>query len=169
MTDLSFHAAPATSRSVSPRVALHAGLLAASTTGVLLGQSGAGDTSGFEPNLLLLLRFMAALKFAGVVAAALLVHWRLTRPTPRRLALGYVAAIATMAVAPGLIWSLSHVAVAAVLFHAGLLGFMALAWKDTDALPDRTARRVRVRPIADFDPMGIQRYGYLDATRERGG
>ena len=121
-------------------LALYLALGAATTAGILLGRTDAADVGAFEPKLLLLLRFMAGLKFAGLVAAALLVHWRLTRPASPRLALAYVAAIATMALAPGLIWSLSHVGLAAASFHAGLLGFLVVAWKDEDVMPRRVAR-----------------------------
>ena len=141
MTDLSFQASSAVRfRFGGPAIWVCAALVAATAAGLLLGQAGATDSGAFEPRLLLLLRFMAALKFAGVVAAALLVHWRLTRPASPRLALAYVATVAAMALAPGLIWSLSHVGLAAALFHAGLLGFLVLAWKDKDVLPRRIAR-----------------------------
>ena len=141
MTDLSFRGTTlARPRAVSPVVALYTAMTATGAVGILLGQADAAGGGAFEPMLLLLLRFMAATKFAGVIGAALLVHWRLRRATPRRLAVGYVVAVAIMAVAPGLIWSLSHVGLAAALFHIGLLAFLLLAWKDQDVLPRRVVR-----------------------------
>ena len=139
MTDLAFRPArrmgPALARSRPAwRFALFTAFAVASAAGLLVGHAAPGDGSGFEPNLILLLRFMAAMKFAGVVGAVALVAWRLSRPAHRGVALCYVGAVTTMALAPGLIWSLAHVGLAAGLFHVGLLGFLMLAWRDEGAL-----------------------------------
>lgn len=141
MTDLPFLrsvAAPARARlPIAAPLLLYAAVGTAAVGGLLVGRAVSGDIGGYEDKLVLLLRFMAAMKTAGVVAAALLVHWRLSRPIAPRLALGYGAALVLMAAAPGLIWSLAHVGLAAGLFHAGLLAFLVLAWRDDGALPPR--------------------------------
>lgn len=98
--------------------------------GLLAGRAMGGDAEAFEPSLLLLLRFMAAMKFAGVLAAAGLVHWRLTQLIVPRFAITYLAALGIMALAPGLIFALRGIALGAALFHIGLLAFLVLAWKD---------------------------------------
>ena len=88
------------------------------------------DAGEFEPRLALLLRFMAALKAVAVLAALGLTCWRLRTPIATPMRLGYLAALASMAAAPGLIWSLAHIALGAACFHAGLFGFLVCALRD---------------------------------------
>ena len=126
-------------------VALCASSGAALLAGVTIGHAPAADLGITEDKLLLLLRFMAVMKLATAVAALLLARWRLTRPIAPALALGYCAAVTLMALAPGLIWSLAHIALAAGVFHAGLLAFLVMAWRDDDALPSRWSRPLRRR------------------------
>ena len=109
-------------------------LLVAGASGGAAFALTASDVGAFEPRLALLLRFMAALKAAAVLGAIGLTSWRLHRPVTPGTQFGYLAALAAMAAAPGLIWSLTHVAAGAVLFHAGLFGFLICALRD-DALP----------------------------------
>ena len=92
-----------------------------------------------EWQLVFLLRFMALVKGAMVLGALGLTQWRLRRAASDRLALGYAAALAAMAMAPGLIWSLAEIAPGAACFHAGLLLFLLLAWRD-DAIVLPTRR-----------------------------
>ena len=96
-----------------------------------------------EWQLVFLLRFMALMKGAMVLGALGLTRWRLRRPASDRLAIGYAAALAAMAMAPGLIWSLAAIAPGAACFHAGLLLFLLLAWRDDGALPTRRASSTR--------------------------
>ena len=137
MSDLSVVHAPSALR--VPRAALlYAAVGGAGLAGLLVGralESGSGD---MEWQLVLLLRFMAVVKGAMVVGALALVQWRLRRPASARLALGYAAALTTMALAPGLIWSLAAIAPGAACFDAGLLLYLVLAWRDDAvALPKR--------------------------------
>lgn len=97
--------------------------------------------SGVEWQLLLLLRFMAAVKTAMVLGACGLVHWRFGRAIAHPVALAYGASVAVMAAAPALIWSLSHVAIGAGLFHLGLLGFLVTAWRDDGVASALRSRR----------------------------
>ncbi len=88
------------------------------------------DPSAADPELLMLLRFMAVVKAAMALGAAALVAWRLGRPVRPATGIGYVAATSSMAAGAGLIWQLEHVAAGAVLVHGGLVAMGALAWMD---------------------------------------
>ncbi len=89
-------------------------------------------TSGgaVDPELAMLLRFMAIVKAAMVIAAAVSVAWRLNGPVQPAAALAYVAAITSMAAGAGLIWQLEHVAAGAVMVHGGLAALAVVAWMD---------------------------------------
>ena len=137
MTDLSYRTPTKAAGRVAAPPLLYAVVGLAALLGVLIGQAAGGAIDTVEGPLRLLIRFMAAMKLAGVVGAAALIHWRLRQPIPRRMATAYVVSLAPMAVAPGLIWSLAHVGLAALLFHAGLLMFLYLAWKDDGVLARR--------------------------------
>ena len=132
MTDLvALPSAAARARRRPGRAAILAStLVAAFVTGTVLGRAHAADVSGFEGTLVVLLRFMAICKMAGVLGAASLVAWRLGRSLSTAAFAGYVAALALMAAAPGLIWSLGLIAPGALLFHAGFLAFLMLAASD---------------------------------------
>ena len=138
MTDLSqIHAPTARRPIIVPRrkplpwpVLLYAGVAVAGTAGFVAGRATAGDASGMEWQLAVLLRFMAAVKGLMVLGALGLTQWRVRAPASGALALAYGAALALMAAGPGLIWSLSHIAVGAAAFHAGLLLYLVLAWRD---------------------------------------
>ena len=100
--------------------------------------------SGFDNHLALLLRFMAALKALTAMGALGLLTWRLRLPIRSATAIGYLAALAVMLVAPGLIWSPDHVAMSALCFHAGLFGVLGLALRD-DAVGSRLSGRLSSR------------------------
>ncbi len=123
------------------RAAIVAGtVMVAFLAGAALGRAHAADASGFESALVLLLRFMAACKAAGVVGAAALLAWRLGRPLGTGAFVGYVAALGLMAAAPGMIWSLGLIAPGALVFHAGLLTFLVLAARDDGVTALRRGR-----------------------------
>ncbi len=152
MTDLSCNAGASRAPLRLPfGLALFGAVGGAAALGLALGRMADISTAGWDAQLVTLLRFMAALKFAGVVAGAALVLWRAGTPMIPRTAGAYAAALATMALAPGLIWSLAHVALAAGLFHAGLLTFLVLAWRDTDGL--EVALRSRRRAVNPLRPQ----------------
>lgn len=142
MTDLPYlHA-----RAAAPRLAWPAILYAAVGTagvagvaaGLLAGRLAGHGPGDMEWQLALLLRFMAIVKGAMALGALALTQWRLRRPISPRLAAAYTVALAAMALAPGLIWSLAEIVPGAVAFHAGLLLFLVLAWRDgAVALPPR--------------------------------
>ncbi len=136
---------PRVARPAPSGLALFAIVGSAAIIGAVVGHiSGAGaSAAGWDAQLVTLLRFMAAVKFAGVVAGAALVRWRATYPMGPRTSAAYVVALGTMALAPGLIWSLAHVALAAGLFHLGLLSFLAIAWRDSGSLENALRTRPR--------------------------
>ena len=83
-----------------------------------------------DPELALLLRFMAVVKAAMAIAAAALVVWRLNGPVLPAAALGYIAAVSSMAAGAALIWRLEHVAAGAVMVHGGVVALAAVGWMD---------------------------------------
>jgi hypothetical protein len=127
-------------------LALAALWVIAAGSSLLLTQGG--PQGSVDPSLITLLRLMAAIKAAMAVAAALLVDWRLARPMPAAMACGYGVAVALMAAASGMIWQMSHLMVAGVLFHAGLLLWLGLAYLDRDSAADMLASLVARRTAA---------------------
>lgn len=129
-------AAPAGTRRTRRAIPYRVVLLAAVATAVAAGfvavydpaSARAAEAAGAE--LTRLLRFMALTKAAFAAGALLLAGWRLRHPTTPAVALSYAATGALMAAGPGLIWSVAHVALGAVLFHAGLALLLVLAWTD---------------------------------------
>ena len=91
----------------------------------LMTEGGAAD-----PELALLLRFMAIVKAGIALGAAALVARRMRDPVQPAAALAYVAAASSMAAGAGFIWQLEHVAAGAVLVHGGLVALAAVAWMD---------------------------------------
>lgn len=101
----------------------------AAITGVIAGHLSAPGANA-DADLTLLMRFMALMKAAIVLAAAGLVAWRFGFELPSRLAAGYIAAVGLMALSPGLIWSQSSLTLASAFFHSGLLFGLVLAARD---------------------------------------
>jgi hypothetical protein len=85
---------------------------------------------GVEAELVLLLRGMPLIKASIALAAVALVLWRFGRPVSRGAAMGYVVGIWALVAATVLIWFLSFIAAAAVLFHLATLGLLVLAWRE---------------------------------------
>jgi hypothetical protein len=133
----SFSTVPRTLRLSNSRRAAQFALLAdaaiAGLAGWVAGSPGETATAVLQagPDLALLLRFMACIKALFAVALVLLAAWRFAYPVGSAAALGYTGATALMCAAPGLIWTMSHVAAGALVFHAGLLLFLGTAWRDS--------------------------------------
>jgi hypothetical protein len=128
------------------RIALGAGVLFAVAVALFAGK-GDGST-GFEPQLILLIRFMALMKLGLAIGAGLLVAWRLGRsPTPR-IAAGYTAGTMLMAGGPALMWHMHYIIFGSALFYAGLVLLVILARGDkagSQLLPrDNVLSRPRV-------------------------
>lgn len=98
-----------------------------------------------DPQLAFLLRGMAALKALMVLAAAAVCFWRLGRPTPFRTAAVYVVGSAALAGASMLIWRLSSIPLAAVVFHLAGFAILVAAWRD-EAVTLKFVRRSRRVP-----------------------
>jgi len=92
-----------------------------------------GDPSGYlmaDPALARLLRGMALIKAAIALGASSAVYWRLAWPASRTVASLYVIASWVLAGSSVLIWQLSFIAFAALLFHAAALSMLVLAWRE---------------------------------------
>jgi hypothetical protein len=118
--------------------ALIAGFLVTGTgaENLAIGRDGADLTR--------LLRFMAAIKGVIAIAASAAVLWRLGAVISPPWFVAYAVTCAAMAAGPGLIWSMSHVALGALLLHGGLFATIILFWRDP-AVAARLADMVAVR------------------------
>lgn len=83
-----------------------------------------------DPELARLLRGMALIKAAIVVAALAALLWRFGRPLSKGLTGAYLAGAWAAAGACMLIWQLEVIATAAVTFHLGELTLLLAAWRD---------------------------------------
>lgn len=107
---------------------LVAGCAIAAAAGLSLGD--AAPVLERDAELGALLRGMALIKAVLVIAAAALIVWRLRQPVSTAVALAYLAGAWAMSLATGLIWQLTLIPAAALLFHAGEIGLLLLAWRD---------------------------------------
>lgn len=88
-----------------------------------------------DPELAQMLRGMALIKAAMVLAAIGLLAWRFGHPIGRRQATVYLVGAWLAAGGTMLIWQLTHIPAAAVLFHLGEFGFLLTAWRDWQDAP----------------------------------
>jgi hypothetical protein len=120
------------------RIALALAFLLAVAAAVVAGRGS--PSAGFEPQLILLIRFMALIKLGVAIGAAALVAWRLGRaPNPRRAA-GYMAGTMLMAGGPALMWHMNYIIFGSILFYSGLVVLVILARADGVARPPAKAR-----------------------------
>jgi hypothetical protein len=92
-----------------------------------------GDPSDYlrvDPALARLLRGMALIKGMIAIGAAGAVYWRLAWPVRAAVAVQYLIAAWALAAASVLIWQLSFIVGAALLFHAGALSLLWTAWRE---------------------------------------
>jgi len=93
------------------------------------------------PDLAGLIRGMVALKGLILGAAVAAVLWRLGRPTPAPVVLGYTLALGTSAAAVGWLWGLSLIPLGSALFYGGLIAAFLVAGRDRGffdgVFPDR--------------------------------
>lgn len=104
--------------------AIIAGFLITGTKGTDLAVARDGA------DLTRVLRFLAAIKGAIAIAGLATVLWRLGAAISLPWFAAYAVTCAAMASGPGLIWSMSHIALGALLLHGGLFGTMILLWRD---------------------------------------
>ncbi|MEO8037407.1 MAG: hypothetical protein ABI794_01485 [Betaproteobacteria bacterium] len=83
-----------------------------------------------DPELARLLRGIALVKVALLAATLALVAWRFRWPVKLPFAASYVVASAMMAGATALIWQLTRIPVAAVVYHAALLSMLVTMLRD---------------------------------------
>ena len=83
-----------------------------------------------DPELARVLRFMAAVKGGVALVALTLLGLRLGGPVAPARAIGYLLAGAGLAAAPTLIWQLTWIGSAAILFYASMSVLVMLGWRD---------------------------------------
>ncbi len=123
-------------------------LFGGAAAGFAWGAPAAGAAA--DPELLRLLRAMAALKLLFAAAATGAILWRLQLPVaPLRLA-GYAFGAAATLAGPGLLWNGAHPGAAALLLHGGLAASLLLLWQDpaTSLAIERAIARRRQRRAA---------------------
>jgi hypothetical protein len=133
-----------------PRAAFLFVIAAAAVAGALAtgAETSARAVADSGDDLTRLLRAMALIKALIAAGAAAAVLWRLAAPTAPAWFARYALTGALMAAGPGLIWGMAHVALGAVLLHAGLAATIVLLWRDpavgrrlAEMVAERRARR----------------------------
>lgn len=107
-------------------------LLAACALSVGLA-ARAGHPAGYlaaDPALARLLRGMAVIKGLLVLGTVAAVLWRFGRPIATPAVGAYALGAAALAGSTTLIWQLTWIPLAAVLFHAALIGLVCLGWRE---------------------------------------
>jgi hypothetical protein len=92
-----------------------------------------GDPSGYltaDPALARLLRGMAAIKGMIALAAIGAVLWRFGWPTSKGAAIVYIGGTSVLAGSTMLIWQLTSLVLAAVLFHVAALSMLVVGWRE---------------------------------------
>jgi hypothetical protein len=92
-----------------------------------------GDPAAYlstDPGLGALLRGMAVIKAFLTAAAMAALLWRFARPIGYRVAALYLGGAWCMAAASMIVWRLSHIGVGALVFHAGELTLLFVAWQE---------------------------------------
>jgi hypothetical protein len=92
-----------------------------------------GDPSGYmhaDPALARLLRAMALIKGMIAVAAVGAVFWRLAWPVSKIGAATYLISSWVLAGSTMLIWQLSYIVPAALLFHGAALSLLLVTWRE---------------------------------------
>jgi hypothetical protein len=92
-----------------------------------------GDPSGYlqaDPALARLLRGMALIKGMLALGAVGAVFWRFAWPVGTFGAAVYLLGSCALVGSTMLIWQLSHIVLAAVLFHGAALGLLVYGWRE---------------------------------------
>lgn len=92
-----------------------------------------GDPGRFtqtDPSLARLLRGMALIKGVIAIAGVAAVWWRVGRALPKAVAAGYLVGAWILVGSTMLIWQLSWIPLAAILFHAAALSMLVVTWRD---------------------------------------
>lgn len=121
-----------TSTGAGHQAAWRIALIAACVLSVGIAAS-VGHPAGYleaDPALAHLLRGMALIKGLIVLGAAAAALWRHGWAISPRLAVLYALAVSTMAGSTMLIWQLTFIPLAALLFHVAMIGMVFLGWRD---------------------------------------
>jgi len=86
---------------------------------------------GEDLELFRLLRGMALLKGLLAIVALSVVAWRLGQPTTDGQRVCYIGGVWAMMIAAALVWSLTAIPIASVLFHGALFTLLWTAWRDS--------------------------------------
>jgi hypothetical protein len=98
-----------------------------------------GDPSGYlqaDPALARLLRGMAIIKGMIALAAVGAVFWRLGWPVSKAGAGAYLGCAWVLSGSTMIIWQLSFIVPAALLFHAAALSLLLVSFRDRSAAAD---------------------------------
>lgn len=109
-------------------------LLVAGCVSAAVGAFAAGDPEVYQnadPELARLLRAMALIKGSLVLGAIAALVWRFGWAVSSGLAAGYLISAWIVVGATMLIWQLSFIGAAAILFHCAEFLLLALAWHDS--------------------------------------
>ncbi len=126
-----------TARGGAPALSGHAarwrgGLLAACALSIGLGASMGHPASYLQadPALAHVLRAMALIKGLIVVGALAAALWRYGWPITAPVGVGYAAGVAVLAGSTTMVWELTLIPLAALMFHGALAGIVWLGWRD---------------------------------------
>lgn len=139
---------PARPRAATWRRAAYLGALSLALAAGMaaIALPGSASARAADPELTSLLAAMGVLKLAMAAAVAGAVTWRLGAPAGTGLMALYAGLGIAMALAPGLIFAMTHVALGASLLHVGLFGTLVVLWRDR-AVGDALSRRLAARAL----------------------
>jgi hypothetical protein len=121
------------STAASTAVSLLRGGLVLGCTSAIGIAAWLGDPSGYllaDPALARLLRGMALIKGMIAIAAVGAVFWRLAWPVSKIGAATYLISSWVLAGSTMLVWQLSYIVPAALLFHAAALSLLLISWRE---------------------------------------
>jgi hypothetical protein len=107
--------------------------------------AGTGGIQSADPDLAKLLKGMAIIKTAILLAGAAAIWWRLGSAIWPTFAAGYIIFGAIGVAGATLVWNMAGLGLAPFLFDGGLLGFLILALRDDNGPWLRALTRARSR------------------------
>jgi hypothetical protein len=105
--------------------------------------AGTGGVQSADPDLAKLLKGMAIIKTAILLAVGTLIWWRLGSGIRPIFAAGYIIVGAIGVAGAALVWNMAGLGLAPFLFDGGLLGFLILALRDDNGPWLRALTRAR--------------------------
>ena len=128
----------ATNTSLSRPLMLRALLIAGCAVSIGIAMR-VGDPAGYlqaDADLARVLRGMALIKAALVLGAVLAVGWRFGWRITVPISWGYLVGSWVLAGSTMLVWRLTLIPLAGVLFHVALIGMLLSAWRDDNKRRD---------------------------------